>query len=116
MSKAISIPPRPPATISGTVFNDANKDGKKQSTEGGLANWKVYIDANNNGKLDAGEKSITTTSTGAWSFGSLAAGTYVIRIVQQTGYTRTTPAGGSYSITVSAGQTVSGKLFGEKHS
>ena len=106
-------PAPPPATISGTVFNDANKDAKKENTEAGLANWKVYIDANNNGKLDAGEKSITTTSTGTWSFGSLAAGTYIIRIVQQTGYTRTTPTAGSYTITVAAGATASGKLFGE---
>jgi len=106
-------PAPPPATISGTVFDDANKDGKKESTEAGLGNWKVYIDANNNGKLDAGEKSVTTSSTGAWSFGSLAAGTYIIRIVQQTGFTRTTPAGGSYTITVAAGATVGGKLFGE---
>ena len=40
--------------ISGGVFNDANGDRVRQSTEAGLANWRVYLDADRDGVFDAG--------------------------------------------------------------
>jgi len=33
-----------PVTVSGSVFNDANADGFKDSGESGLSGWKVFID------------------------------------------------------------------------
>src|SRR6185312_11965822 len=43
-----------PGSISGTVFNDANQDGKFDSGDTALASRTVYIDANRNGQLDPG--------------------------------------------------------------
>jgi hypothetical protein len=98
--------------ITGSVFNDVDKDKIKDTTEKGLGSWRVYIDKDNDGIFDAGENSVLTTSSGNWTFKSLAAGTYVVRVVTQSGWTRTTPTGGSIAITLSAGATASGKNFG----
>ena len=81
--------------ISGTVFNDANNDARKNSGEAGLLNWRVYIDADNDGRFDSGEKSVLTDSSGNYRFTSLAAGTHRVRIVQQPAWTRTTPPAAS---------------------
>lgn len=101
------------AKLSGTVFQDTNRNTLQDVGEKGLAGWRVFLDANNNGKLDAGEMSVLTDSLGNWSFNALPAGKYVIRVVQQTGFTRTGPSSGSYTISLSAGAIVTGKLFGE---
>src|ERR1019366_1487213 len=66
-------------SISGTIFNDANGNGKQDSGETGISGWIVYNDANNNGKLDIGELSTTTDTSGAYTFPGLAAGKYKIR-------------------------------------
>ena len=102
--------------ISGSVFNDLDGDKIKDSIEKGLSSWRVFIDKDNDGRLDAGEVSVLTDSSGNYSFKSLAAGTYKVRIVQQTGWTRTTPTSGYHAVTLSAGGTAIGKLFGEKKS
>jgi len=51
---------------------------------------------------------------GNWSFKNLFAGTYKVRVVKQTGWTLTTPTTGYFSITLAAGGSSTGKLFGEK--
>src|SRR5690242_2140664 len=56
------------ASISGTAYRDANLDGVRQSSETGLAGEIVYVDANNNGKFDAGERSATSNASGAYTF------------------------------------------------
>src|SRR5262249_41877179 len=61
-------------TISGTKFNDLNGDGIRQANEPGLADWVIYIDANNNGVLDADETYTITDANGNYSFNDLAAG------------------------------------------
>ena len=100
--------------ISGTVFNDLDGDKIKDSGEVGLSGWKVFIDSDSDGVWDSSEKYVTTSSSGSWSFKNLAAGTYRVRVVQQTGWTRTTPTSGYHSVTLSSGGSSTGKLFGEK--
>src|SRR5262249_19103091 len=39
-----------PSTLQGTVFNDLNQDGIRNPGEPGLANWFVYLDADQNGQ------------------------------------------------------------------
>jgi hypothetical protein len=102
------------AFIGGTVFNDANGNKIKDTAETGLSAWRVYIDANNDGVFQSTEKSVSTDASGNWQFTSLAPGTFVIRIVQQSGYTRTTPASGSFTIGVGLGSYRTGNLFGER--
>lgn len=100
-------------TITGKVFDDSDGDGVKDSTEAGLSSWKLFIDSNRNGLLDAGEKTALTDSAGNYRFSSLAAGTYVLRIVKPTGWTTTTPV--SYTLSFTSGGTTT-KNFGAKHS
>ena len=81
------------ATISGTVFNDLNADGVKNTSESGQSGWTVYLDADGNGQLGTGETSTTTAADGSYSFGGLAAGTYTVAEVQQLGWQQTSPVG-----------------------
>jgi hypothetical protein len=50
----------------------------------------VFLDSNNNGRLDSGEKSTVTDKNGNFSFTGLAAGTYHVRRVFPSGYTYST--------------------------
>jgi uncharacterized protein (DUF2141 family) len=104
----------PTGSIAGTVFDDANGDGKIDNGEFGVGLWTVYLDLNKDGKLDTGDKSVTTDINGKWSFAGLAAGTYVVRVVPVTGITATKPTGGVLTINLAAGQNSTGNLFGEK--
>ena len=79
------------STVSGTLFNDANANGVRDSGETALSNWSVFIDANNDGALNSGEKSVKTNASGQYSFTGLAAGMYRIREVVQSGFNLTTP-------------------------
>ena len=103
------------AMLSGTVFNDTNHDGRMEAGETGRAGVKVFLDQNNDGIPDHGEKSVLTDSKGQFSFGALVAGTYRLRVVVPAHNTVTTPRGGVYVTKLTAGQVVSGKLFGLKH-
>ena len=81
------------ATISGQVFNDLNANGLKDTGESGQSGWTVYLDADGNGQLGTGETSTTTAADGSYSFNGLAAGTYTVAEVQQSGWQQTSPAG-----------------------
>ncbi|HEX4793997.1 MAG TPA: SdrD B-like domain-containing protein [Humisphaera sp.] len=102
------------ASIAGRVFNDVNGNGLRDVGEAGLGLFKVYIDFNNNGLIDGKDISVTTDVLGNWSFTSLIAGKYTIRVVPVAGLTVTKPIGSVLTITVIAGQASAGNLFGEK--
>ncbi len=62
-------------SIKGTVWNDLNGDGDRNtdpltglSTEPGLEGWTVFVDANLNGVLDAGELSTSSNLQGEYNF------------------------------------------------
>lgn len=103
-------------SISGTIFNDANGSGSKNSGENGVgAGWTVYIDLDNDSKLDSNEVFTTTDQYGNWKLSNLAAGTYKIRQVLMSGWIQTTPSNNyGLNVTLTTGQQVSGKLFGSK--
>ncbi len=111
---AVTVAPAYTGTISGTVFNDVNADGKIDNGEAGMGLWRVYIDTNNNGILDTGERSVLTDFFGKWSFTALAPGKYTIRVVPVAGLVATQPTGGVLTITLAANQVSTGNLFGEK--
>jgi hypothetical protein len=100
------------ASISGTIYTDANSNGKLDSGETGLAGVKLYVDTHKNGAIDSGEPTFTTTSTGAYTFSNLPAGATEIREVLPSGYKLTRPTVGFYNITLTAGQKVTGENFG----
>jgi hypothetical protein len=99
--------------IGGAVFNDINSDGKQTSGEAGLSGWSIYLDLSVNGKWQSTSFSQVTSSSGGFDFGTLAAGTYRIRIAPKSGYKQTAPGGATYTVTLSSGQLALGKLFGE---
>ena len=53
----------------------------------------VYLDTNKNGKLDQGEESVITDSSGHYAFNDLVPGTYTVSIVAnpQVAYNQTLP-------------------------
>ena len=101
------------ASISGTIFNDADNNGVRATGEGGVSGATVFLDADNDTALDAGEPSLVTDATGNFTFANLTAGSYNVRAEGPTGEWRfTTPFGGHRSVTLTAGQTSTGTLFG----
>jgi hypothetical protein len=68
-------------SIAGTLFNDLDGDGVKDSGEGALSNWRVFLDADKDGVFDSTERSVLTNSSGAYTFNGLSAGSYRVREV-----------------------------------
>ncbi|HEV7300730.1 MAG TPA: carbohydrate-binding protein [Tepidisphaeraceae bacterium] len=79
--------------ISGFIGNDVNGDGVIDlATESNLVpDRTAYIDANENGALDAGERRFVTEVDGFW-FNFLQPGRYVIRQVVPAGMRQTRPS------------------------
>jgi hypothetical protein len=98
------------AVISGIAFNDLDGNKLKGAGEPALANVRVYIDANNNGRFDSGETSVLTDANGNWAFDNLAPGTYLIRAVAPSGYKQDTTTIGA--ITVNLAGARRGLLIG----
>jgi Ca2+-binding RTX toxin-like protein len=84
-------------TVSGTVFNDANLDGKQEATEAGIAGQTV--------RLLEGTAVIATTTTasdGSYSFSGVSAGNYTVSVTQAAGDTFTTAGTANVTVTASA--------------
>src|SRR5205807_4005698 len=90
----VAVPAGATGSISGTFFLDANHDGIWGSGEAASPYWLAYIDANNNGRYDAGEKQVRGDANGKYTFTGLAAGNYVVRSMTASGWTLTSPANG----------------------
>src|SRR5258705_9014695 len=77
------------AGFQGWVFNDATGEGLEDSSSlvvtGGISGVTVFIDANEDGSLSAGELSSVTDSEGFFHFDNLPLGRYVIRQVAPAG-------------------------------
>jgi hypothetical protein len=100
------------AQISGTVFVDANGNGTRDGSESGRANQIVFLDLNDDGVLQDTEPTAITDATGAFAF-TVNPGSYVVRLQPFSDFTITTPAGGSFSVTVGAASTNNSSQFGE---
>src|SRR5215471_7102744 len=97
-------------SISGTKFNDLNGNGVRDPGEPGLAGVTMQL-RNSSGQVT----SQTTTASGDFSFAQLPAGTYVVSEVVPPGFKQTAPpAPGTASVTLAAGQNVTGILFGNQ--
>jgi hypothetical protein len=100
------------ASVSGIVFNDANANKKMSSSEAKLSSWQVFVDTDNDGVLDSNEPSATSGSSGNYTINGVSAGMHNVRIVQESGWRRTTQS--TYTVQLAAAQTTSGKNFGQK--
>ncbi len=101
----ITVPP-PTGSISGTLWGDVNGDGVRGTGDAGLAGRTVFLDQNQNGKLDPGEASTTTAADGSYTFTGLAPGTYYVDEVLPAGWIQTTPVGESAVVIDTPTQTV----------
>lgn len=99
-----------PVSISGTVFNDKNKNGFQDSGEAGTSGKTVWLDLDNDGVLDSNETKVTTSSSGAFNFTGLKPGTWHVRVGSLSG--QTTPPGSKYDVTLFSNTAISGLLFG----
>jgi hypothetical protein len=77
--------------IYGEKFNDKNGNNHDDDGEEDLSGWTMFIDLDNDGILDAGERSTTTNSDGDYSFNNLMPGEYRVCEVQQTGWYSSLP-------------------------
>ena len=97
-------------SISGIKFNDLNGNGVRNAGEPGLAGVTVFLDTNNNGVLDPGERHTTTGVNGTYSFANLGPGTYRVREVAQSGWIQMTNK--PSNIVARSGTNVTNVLFG----
>jgi uncharacterized repeat protein (TIGR01451 family)/fimbrial isopeptide formation D2 family protein len=97
------------ATINGLKFDDLNGNGVRDPGEPGLPNWTIKVtDSSGN------TQTITTDSQGNYSITVPAPGTYTVAEVLQSGWTQTAPSSGTYTVTVSPGQVVNNRDFGNR--
>ena len=93
-----------PGAIHGHKFHDLDGDGNEDVGEPRMDGWVIYLDANNNGMLDSGEVSTSTSSMdvngngsieenerGLYWFTDLEPGIYIVREVLQPNYVQRTP-------------------------
>jgi len=82
-----------PATgsVIGSVWNDANRNGRLDSAEGKLAGWRVFDDVNRNGKFDSNEVSTLTDARGFYQLSGLIPGKHLIGIERPAGWGITYP-------------------------
>ena len=77
--------------IHGTKFIDFDGDGVRGPNDRGIIGWTIFIDLNNNGRLDPSEPTTKTDENGEYWFTDLVPGKYIVREVEQEGWTRTSP-------------------------
>src|SRR5688572_20588632 len=91
------------ASISGTVFNDLDGNGLRNS-EPALANWTVFLDQNRDHVLNNGEASTTTNGSGQYTFTELQPANYTVAQVVPPGWQQTYP-GASGGLAPAFGQS-----------
>jgi Mg-chelatase subunit ChlD len=94
--------------INGTVFNDANSNGIKDTGEGPLANWQVKLSS------DRLSEPITNTTdaSGNYSFTYLCSGTYTVAQIISPPWVATTQL--SYNLDIISGNTYNNINFGAR--
>jgi len=101
-----------PGDILGIIFNDRNGDGIRQTSELGVAGFKVYADANENGDFDDGEVFSITASNGAYFLANVPRGTVRVDVVVPDSWSLTSPAIGYREVILLSNGTVTNVRFG----
>ena len=99
-------------TISGHLFTDRDADGGAQAFgENDQPERTVWLDADDDGVLDAGEASDETDDRGDYAFAGVQPGTHRVRQVLPSGWTCSTPDPCVRTITLSSGEAETGQDF-----
>ncbi len=93
--QTVSVTELAPSDIAGIVFFDVNRDGVQQAGEEGIPGMTVFLDADADGELDAGEVRTQSAVAGIYQFGDLAPGTYRVTQELSLGWTNTAPGPGA---------------------
>ncbi len=72
--------------INGQVYNDVNRNAINDAGDRSLAGWTVFVDANADNLLNAGERFTTTDPSGKYLMTGLVAGSRRVVVVMQPGY------------------------------
>ena len=89
------------------------QSGSQSALESGIANVKVYVDLNGNGRLDINEPTQLTNAAGEYRFTGIKAGTYEVRQDLPVNYQRVFPTGaGSYQVTLVGDDVILDRNFG----
>ncbi|HTK76960.1 MAG TPA: SdrD B-like domain-containing protein, partial [Gemmataceae bacterium] len=109
-------------TISGIKIEDFNANGLLDPGENAVPGFTIYVDRNNNNKLDTGELSAVTVANGTYTINGVGPdvlngqnlGPNVIREIAPAGQTwqQIFPAAGFWSVSLTSGQTQPGINFG----
>lgn len=81
----------PTGEVRGVIWHDRNANRQRDNNEPILSDWQVFLDTNNNGKLDSQEPVTKTNSAGAYVFSNLQPGTYNVAQVLPPGWLQTFP-------------------------
>lgn len=110
-----------PGEIHGLKWIDTDGDGQRDANEPGLAGVRIFIDANDDGVRNAGERRVLTSAddpttsvdeTGMYWFTNLTPGTYRLCEDVPAGYEQTFPAIGYHDVTLGSGEIKQDILFG----
>lgn len=80
--------------IAGVVYWDRNDDGVRQDGEEGVRGVVVFLDADEDGEVDPGETSTTSSLGGVYRFEGLTPGVYTVTQRLPLGYTNSEPGAG----------------------
>ena len=101
------------ASVSGTVFEDADGDDAARETgEAGLAGRRVYLDGNGDGARQASEPSVLTDDAGAFAFAGVTAEEWQVRLELPSGFSCDSPSPCRHDLTLSSGSAHPGRDFG----
>ena len=79
------------ATVTGQILNDLAGKGRINRQSPPLEGWRVFIDTNSDGAWQPNEPSVVTNSAGQFTLTGLRPGTYLLRVISETGWQQTKP-------------------------
>ena len=71
-------------SIGDRLWSDTDADGEQDPGESGLVGVTVFLDTNDNGTLNSGERSVVTGANGTYVFNGLLSGNYNVRVLSST--------------------------------
>jgi len=89
--------------IFGTKFGDENANGVQDPGEVGISGVYIYVDLDNDSRIDIGEPAAITDEDGNYGIDYNEAGSVTVREVLDPGYVLTAPASGQHDITIVVG-------------
>lgn len=95
-----------------TAFDGLGTGSTQDPLEPLIPYWTIFLDADEDGALDPGERSTTTDAYGNYIFTDVAPGTYIVAEGMPAGWEQTYPLTQTHSVTVSAGEQETGWNFG----